>query len=135
MALRNYPHCHERKQSWIDESLANDDYLDRRRGVARALARYADVERMPVLRLVDGAVTDNLGLRGSMMSPVAHHGNVPDMAGAFNTEQRRRVRDVLVVVANAQVYPEHDWSSAGRPPGLIATLEASFDAALGILST
>ncbi len=135
IALRNYPECQQRHRPWVAEALQGDDYLDRRRSVALALDRYFHPDRMPVLRLVDGGVTDNLGVRGSMMSPVAHYGNVPDMAGAFTPEQLRRVRNVLVIVANAQVYPELDWSLQGREPGTIDMLRASFDSALGILNT
>jgi len=134
LALRNFPDCPQRHQPWVSAALHFDDLLDRRYAVAQALSRY-DPKRMPILRLVDGGVTDNLGVRGSMMSPVAHYGNVADMGGAFTPEQMRRVRHVLVIVANAQVYPPYAWSEEGRAPGLANTLEASFDAALGILNT
>ncbi|KZC16585.1 patatin [Rhodanobacter sp. FW510-R12] len=135
IALRNYPDCPQRHQSWVTESLAHDDMLDRRYAVARALSRYDDPQQMPILRLVDGGVTDNLGVRGSMMSPVAQYGDVPNMAGAFTPEQLHRVRHVLVIVANAQVYAPYAWSVEGRAPGLINTVRASFDASLGILNT
>ena len=39
------------------------------------------------------------------------------------------------IVANAQVYPEREWSVDGGEPSLISMVEASFDAALGILNT
>ncbi len=135
MALRNYADCPQRHKDWVVDALANDHVLDRRYSVARALERYADPKRMPILRLVDGGVTDNLGVRGSMMSPVTQNGNVPDMAGAFTPEQLQRVRHVLVVVANAQVYEVYDWSRKGNDPGLIATTSAAFDASLGLLNT
>lgn len=135
VALRNYTGCPQRNSAWVTDALAHDDLLERRYAVARALERYSHPDRMPILRLVDGGVTDNLGVRGSMMSPVAHRGNVPDMAGAFTAEQLARVREVLVVVANAQVYPEHGWSRTGRDPWLKSNVMASFDAALGILNT
>ena len=135
IALRNYPDCPQRHQPWVAQSLAHDDLLDRRYAVARALSRYDDPQQMPILRLVDGGVTDNLGVRGSMMSPVAQYGDVPDMAGAFTPEQLRRVRHVLVILANAQVYAPYAWSLEGRAPGLTDTLRASFDASLGILNT
>ena len=135
IALRNYEDCSERRRPWVSDALAHDDFLDRRRTVALAIDRYAHPDRMPIMRLVDGGVTDNLGVRGSMMSPVAQYGNVADMAGAFTPEQLRRVRNVLVIVANAQVYPEKDWSVRGHEPGLVEMLRASFDAALGILNT
>lgn len=135
MGLRNFGDCPQRHPPWVARSLAHDPVLDRRRVVAMALARYQDPATMPVLRLVDGGVTDNLGVRGSMMSPVAHYGNVPDMAGAFSPAQLDKVRHVLVVVANAEVYTPTQWSRDGDEPGLFATTRASFDASLGILNS
>jgi NTE family protein len=135
IALRNYGDCPQRHRPGVTEALRHDDFLDRRRSVALALDRYFHPDRMPIVRLMDGGVTDNLGVRGSMMSPVAQYGNVPDMAGALTAAQLRRVRNVLVIVANAQVYPELDWSLQGREPGMIDMLEASFDSALGILNS
>lgn len=135
IALRNYDDCAERHQPWVQDALINDDGLDRRRAVAQALQRYSQPDQMPIVRLVDGGVTDNLGVRGSMMSPVAHYGNVPDMAGAFSPEGLRRVQHVLVIVANAQVYTPAAWSLHGREPGLVEMVEASFDSALSILNT
>ncbi len=135
MALRNYPDCGQRRQAWVERSLETDPLMERRRVVAMALARYRDPATMPVLRLVDGGVTDNLGVRGSMMSPVAHYGNVPEMAGAFSPQQLAKVRHVLVVVANAEVYAPSSWSRRGDEPGLVATTKAAFDASLGLLNS
>jgi len=135
IALRNFKDCPERHKPWVADALAHDDVLDRRYVVAQALERYFDARRMPVLRLLDGGVTDNLGVRGSMMSPVAQDGDVPDMAGAFTPRQLQRVRHVLVVVANAQVNDEYAWSREGKDPGMIAMTRASFNASLGLLNT
>jgi NTE family protein len=135
IAVRNYEDCPQRHIGWVDQALAEDNQLERRYAVARSLERYRVPNHLPVVQLVDGGVTDNLGVRGSMMSPVAHYGNVPDMAGAFTEQQLARVRQVLVVVANAQVYSEFDWSRRGQEPGIFDSVRASFYAALGILNT
>lgn len=134
IALRNFPDCPQRHPPWVVQSLTHDDSLSRRYAVALALSRYNEPQQMPILRLLDGGITDNLGVRGSMMSPVAQYGNVPDMAGAFTPDQLRRVRHVLVIVANAEVYAPYPWSTQGREPGLIDSVRASFDASLGILN-
>ncbi len=136
IAVRNYDtRCAERRDSWVPYELALDDIYTRKHQVARSLARYFHPRRMPVVRLLDGGITDNLGVRGSMMSPVAHYGNVEDMAGAFTPEALDRVTKVLVIVANAQVYNEYDWSRAGTDPTIPEMLISSFDAAVDILST
>lgn len=136
ISVRNYDaDCPERRNSWVTEALEIRDLLSRKYRVARALERYLTPQSMPTIRLVDGGITDNLGVRGSMMSPVAHYGNVPDMAGAFSPSALDRVIKVLVVIANAQVHPEYDWSKEAYEPGVVSTLLASFNAALNILNT
>ncbi len=136
IAVRNYDtNCAERRDSWVPYELALDDTYTRKHQVARALGRYFQPKRMPVVRLLDGGITDNLGVRGSMMSPVAHYGNVEDMAGAFTPEALNRVTKVLVIVANAQVYPDYDWSRDATDPSIPDVLTSSFNAAVSILST
>lgn len=136
IAVRNYDNdCPARRKSWVRDSLAHPDIYSRNYQVARALERYLQPSKMPVVRLVDGGITDNLGVRGSMMSPVMHSGNVDEMAGAFSPERLDKVSKVLVIVANAQTYENYSWSQEGREPGLIGSISASFDSAIGIMNS
>lgn len=134
IALRNFSDCPQRYQSWVADALNQDSHLPRNYAVARALERYSHPDRMPIVRLVDGGVTDNLGVRGSMMSPVTQYGDVPNMAGAFSPAKLRQVRQVLVVIANAQTYPEYEWSLASKDPGFLQTISASSKVALSTLN-
>jgi NTE family protein len=135
LRLRNYSGCHEKTKPWINQALQDRELLSREFAVAQGLSRYFDHEQMPFLNLADGGITDNIGVRGSMMSPVAHRGDVEQMAGAFSPEDLSKVEHVLVVLVNAQVYPPYPWSLGGDEPGALDTLEASFDAALNTLTT
>ncbi|HRK70939.1 MAG TPA: patatin-like phospholipase family protein [Micropepsaceae bacterium] len=136
IAVRNFETaCAQRTDSWVAVSGTTRDTYSRRHQVSRGLRRYFEPARMPVVRLLDGGITDNLGVRGSMMSPVAHYGNVEDMAGAFTPSELAAVRHVLVIVVNAQVYNEYSWSIAGADPSIIEMIEASFNASIDILST
>lgn len=124
------------KTDWVANALREDSLFERRYQVARTLHRYADAKRIPLVRLLDGGLTDNLGVRGSMASPVAHYGNVLQMKGAFDPTAMAKVKRVLVIIANAQQrYPDYAWSQAGREPGLLETLEASANAAIDLLNT
>ncbi|MEN2751435.1 patatin-like phospholipase family protein [Psychrobacter sp. FBL11] len=134
IALRNFTDCPQRSQPWVTNALNQDDHLPRSYAIARALDRYSQPDRMPVVRLVDGGVTDNLGVRGSMMSPVTQYGDVPNMAGAFSPDKLRQVKQVLVVVANAQTYSEHEWSVQSKDPSFIQTVSAASEVALGTLN-
>jgi NTE family protein len=136
IAVRNFGgDCPRRRNNWVARRLEHPDLYDRDYHVARALDRYTHPETLPVVRLVDGGMTDNLGVRGSMMSPVLHDGNVADMRGAFDEGALDKISKVLVIVANAQIYEDYGWSRTGRDPGLIGTLSASFDSAIGILNS
>ena len=121
--------------NWVKDSLEHDSIYNRRFQVSRALSRYYQPSRLPKIRLVDGGVTDNLGVRGSIMSPIAHYGNVVEMKGAFTPAALNKVKRVLVIVANAQTYDDYKWSRQGKGPRIIDTLNASFSAAIGILNT
>ncbi len=136
VSVMNFPtDCESRRASWVTEAIERGDVLTRDYQVARGLVRYFEPDDIPVIRLFDGGLTDNLGVRGSMMSPVAHVGNVQDMAGAFDQDALDAVTTVLVIVANAQIYAHPEWSSKGREPHILSTIRASFDAALNILNT
>jgi NTE family protein len=134
--LRNYARdCTGRHKPWVEEALKRRNRESGAYHVARQLERYLDPDRMPVVRLVDGGVTDNLGIRGSIMSPVLHGGDVPSMQGAFTKSSLDQVTQVLVIISNAQSYKPYEWSTEGREPGIVSTTIASFDAALNLLNT
>jgi len=133
--LKNHPGCSSKNKLWINEALETRDLLSRKFGVAQGLARYLEPGNMPYLNLADGGITDNIGVRGSMMSPVAHRGDVKRMAGAFSEQALDKVENVLVVLVNAQVYPPYPWAVSGSEPGMLDTLEASFDAAFNTLTS
>ncbi|MBU1211941.1 MAG: patatin-like phospholipase family protein [Alphaproteobacteria bacterium] len=136
VSVRNAPEdCAARRRPWVQAALEKRDIYSRDYQVARALQRYLDPEHMPFVQLIDGGVTDNLGVRGSILSPILHDGNVEDMRGAFSDGELDGVRNVLVIVANSQIYEDYRWSREGQEPGLVQTLSASFDSAIGIMNT
>lgn len=135
LLLRNYSGCAAKTKPWINEALQARNLLSREFAVAQGVSRYFEQEEMPYLNLADGGITDNIGVRGSMMSPIAHRGNVEKMTGAFSEQALSNVEQVLVVLVNAQVYPPYPWAVTGDEPGPIETMEASFDAAFNTLTT
>jgi NTE family protein len=133
--LRNYSGCQARNKPWVEDALETRDLRSRRFAVAQALSPYLEPENMPFLNLADGGITDNIGVRGSMMSPVAHHGNVQQMAGAFSEQALEKVEKVLVILVNAEVYPPYPWSISGKTPGVVDTLMAALDATFSTLTS
>lgn len=133
--VRNFTGCDTSNKSWVNEALNERNLLERNFAVAQGVSRYLEPQYIPYLNLADGGITDNIGVRGSMMSPIAHRGDVKRMAGAFTKTALDKVEKVLVILVNAQVSPPYPWSRSGTEPGLYDTLEASFDAAFNTLTT
>ena len=136
VTLRNHKRdCPERRQDWVRRALAQRNFKSREYQVARALVRYQDPATLPLIRLMDGGITDNLAVRGSVLNPIAHYGNVAAMEGAFNKMSAGKLKRVLVIVVNAQVYHPQRWSVRGHNPNIFQQLQASFDSAIDILNT
>ncbi len=135
IVLRNHAGpCPERNPEWVRQALAERNPADRRFHAATALASYADPEAVPYVRLVDGGIVDNLGVRGSIMSEVNHYGRVLEMAGAFSPEALEQVEHVLVIASNTQSISGRDWVRSVADPGLLDTAQAVADATTNVLN-
>ncbi len=135
LVLRNHPGpCAQRSPAWVAQALADRNPGERRFHAATALASYADPVAVPWVRLVDGGIVDNLGVRGSIMSEVNHHGRVLEMAGAFSAAALARVEHVLVIASNMQTISGRDWVASADDPGLLDTAKALTDATTRVLN-
>lgn len=82
------------------------------------LRAFADRERRPFLHLVDGGVSDNVGMRG-----------VLDVLSTFEAlhaaglkTQYDHVRNIFIFVVNSLATPPNDWNLHENPPGLLDVL-------------
>lgn len=106
---------------WVDEILDVDESA---RPAGRVLERYKDMAALhdganrPYLHLVDGGVSDNIGVRGVMDA----------LEQAFISEefsQQRgmdRATRVVIIVADAHSTDARDWERRERPPGMVKQL-------------
>jgi NTE family protein len=113
--------CGYRPPPWADMFLNNPDPP---RPAARTVKRlqelqaFADRERRPYLHLVDGGVSDNVGMRG-----------VLDVLSTFEALHEAgqktpydHVRNVFIFVVNSLATPPNDWDLHENPPGLFDVL-------------
>ena len=100
------------------------DTADAPRPAARTVKRlqelqaFADRENRPYLHLVDGGVSDNVGMRG-----------VLDVLSTFEALHAAglktpydHVRNIFVFVVNSLATPPNDWDLHEDPPGLLDVL-------------
>lgn len=84
----------------------------------KELEAFADRDRRPYLHLVDGGVSDNIGMRG-----------VLDVLSTFEALRAAglptpydHVRNVFVLVVNSLAIPPNDWNRREDPPGMFDVL-------------
>jgi NTE family protein len=122
LTYRNYGgHCAAQLPAWVTDVTRPDSP---QRPAGRALLRHRDIlsfqdsANRPYLHIVDGGVSDNLGLRG-----VLEAFEELEASPAFQREMNfDRVRRIVVVVVNSRSAPSTDWDRNPTPPGLFAQL-------------
>lgn len=99
----------------------------RSRPAGRALMRYRELQdfersgERPFIHVVDGGVSDNLGLRG-----VLEGLEVVEASPAFRQAAGlHRLARIVVIVVNARSAPRTDWDRSEPPPGIVAQLSQS----------
>ncbi|HVS24506.1 MAG TPA: patatin-like phospholipase family protein, partial [Gammaproteobacteria bacterium] len=94
------------------------------RPAGRVLKRLAELEELdngiedPYLHLVDGAVADNLGLRGVLDSLETFEA----LKTAGEATPLDHVRRLIIVVVNSVSSPSTDWNMAENPPGTLSIM-------------
>jgi len=122
VTLNNYGGtCGFQYPAWV-KSVANPE--DRARPAGRALQRYSEMQdfqnskERPYIHLVDGGVSDNIGVRGVMetldelAASAAFRGEI-----GFGGIQR-----IVLMVVNARSSPSTDWDRIESPPGILGQL-------------
>ena len=103
ITLSNYAgRCGFRKPDWMLRALGDRHESVRRYAVAADLQTYLDADKRKYIHLLDGGLSDNLGLR-AMLDRLA-------LAGASElaeTYQRDGLRRLVRIVVNAQARQDH----------------------------
>jgi NTE family protein len=109
--LRSYAgSCGYQPPEWVTEALATEGMGTRRYIQARVAASYVDPNASSSIFLVDGGVTDNLGIRGPF-DRVIQQGSLD----AVLTEAGYGgAHAILLIVANAQNEPDLDLENKGN---------------------
>jgi len=122
VTLNNYGGtCGYQYPAWVKDFTKPDN---KARPAGRALQRYSEMQdfqnsqERPYIHLVDGGVSDNIGVRGVMetleelAASAAFRGQV-----GFGGIQR-----IVLMVVNARSSPSTDWDRIESPPGILGQL-------------
>jgi len=122
VTFKNYGgNCAYRNPDWVRLVI---DPTRKDRSVGRALQRYREMQSFqdstnrPFVHLVDGGVSDNLGLRGVL----------EDLEEIEASKEYRKAQGVrflkrlVVVMVNSLSVPDTGWDRASAPPGGISMM-------------
>jgi NTE family protein len=113
--------CKYRWPSWAQILL---DPEKKARPAGRSLQRLKELEAMqdganrPFLHLVDGGISDNLGMRGVLESME----ELEAVRGMHKKTRLDDVRRMVVIVVNSLSVPKTNWDQSERPPSDVAIL-------------
>src|SRR5437870_8418891 len=96
---------------WIGSALTDPAASSRLRNLALQARSYLDGDKRRFILLVDGGVSDNLGLRGSTDSAVVYAG------GSRPSPALQKARRIAVIIVDANTDPDYGWDSTERSPG------------------
>ena len=120
--LKNYAgQCQHKVPEWITNALAKPDPTSRVYYNAVTTSTYLDPGTKPYIHLIDGGVSDNLGIRG-MIETIAAQGGIRD---ALKEESLSKTRRVAFIIVDAQTQEKPRWRILDEIPGLGAILGAS----------
>jgi NTE family protein len=114
ITLENYAgHCGYRFPAWATEAL-QDKALTQRKIAARRIQAYLDRNRHPWLHLVDGGISDNLGLRCfyNTLSMVS------DPKAVVRGLQHMDASHILIISVNAHAKHKSNWVLERYAPSL-----------------
>ena len=124
IALLNYPKeiCGYRRPLWVEEALQAELEEDPLRyDHARNWVAYENAEARPYIHLLDGGLSDNIGVRAvatAVISSDSEWGLTEMLAGGT-------VKRLAVIIVDAKTTNRMDKDRKPRPPGIPSVLVAS----------
>jgi NTE family protein len=126
IVLENYHTCQVEQPSWMPQTRKRARTDPRLRELVSGLDSYLDKEDRRYIHLVDGGISDNLGVRSG-------YERVHILGGAQQASEvlaGRAPSVIALIVVNAQTRPERPMDLSSRAPGSSTVLGALTDAQL-----
>jgi NTE family protein len=133
--LERHDDCHYEKPEWLinAEIKAEQDDDKRLKESASALNFYLDETNPPYVTLLDGGITDNLGLR-TILKTVSLSGGVQNIRDK-RFKNKTLPKRLVVIVVNASTTTENSIGKSKSLPSIGDTLGAVTDIQLHLYNT
>lgn len=105
--------CAYSEPDWLTSARFNPESTSALKAYGQMLETYRDPEKVKLVKLLDGAITDNFGTTG--MSVARAKSETP--FGPMSEAQAVRVNRMLFLVANAGTQQDYKWTQRLKGPG------------------
>jgi len=126
MLAADAPDCGYQPPAWKERALSDRETPLRLAAYARALASYRGGQEPKHIRLLDGGLTDNIGITGFAMERAA--ADTPH--GPLSPAEAVKLDRLLYIVADAGRERAPTWGATAHGPGLTELLAAVSDTAI-----
>ena len=110
--LKNYAgSCGLEKPDWIRRALEQSDPTSRKYQMAKSINTYLDHRQKPYFHLVDGGVSDNLGVR-AILDKIMIKGGLRE---ALENAEAAGIRRIAFIIVDAEVSAKPSWSLGDIP--------------------
>ncbi len=121
ITVRNYAGtCNYRLPAAIERVVKEDNISERQFYLSNNIGPFLDSEKKPFLHLLDGGVSDNLGLR-AILDRIVFSG---DYWASIRDTHHRNVHKIVFILVNAETQPDTSWDRVESPPAFAAMLES-----------
>ncbi len=114
------PHCGYQRPQWLGRALADRNASIRLRAYASALDSYQNADPLDYVKLLDGGLTDNIGVTGFTLERSA--AGTP--YGPLSPAAAVRLKTLLFIVTDAGSDNDVDWAKSIHGPRLTELLDA-----------
>jgi NTE family protein len=121
VTVRNYAgSCNYKMPRVLERVFQEDSITERQFYLANNIEPYMDSEKKPYLHLLDGGISDNLGLR-AILDRIVFRG---DYWKSIEGTHHQNVHNVIFLVVNAETQPDSLWDRVESPPIFAAMLDS-----------
>lgn len=118
--------CDYRRPAWLQRALDMKNPSIRLQAYARALDSYQSNADLNFVRLLDGGLTDNLGITGLTLE----RAKADTAHGPLSPRQAVRLRNFLFIVTDAGVHTQYGWGLSPVTTRLDKVIMAASDTAI-----
>jgi len=137
LTLKNYPGYSEQK--WMQAALEDRDRNPRDYAYAQVMQSYLATEKRPYIHLLDGGLSDNVGLRGpayalfSSKNAWSREAVRPSVGWSLKQllNTPGKIKHLVIITVNAKTVGEQSWNLEAKPPGVLAVLSTVANGPMG----